>query len=139
VAAALQAQADARLQSRTYVAMARAALRRDDQAGAMSLLGRALNVDPHDPLAAGLIGQIYVVRGQYKQAVRPLELATRAFPRLPHLHAALGKAYRELGDRARAQKALDRARALERERAEESARARASSAKLSKPGRTDRL
>jgi len=79
------------------------------------LLERAIRLSPRDPFIANwytMIGRVNLVQSRTDEAIRWLENALGANPRLPHLHASLASAYALKGETQRAAAELAEARRL---------------------------
>ena len=84
--------------------MARAFREQGEPGRARSLLERALELDRSSVAALFDLGQIAMAEGDFKTAVKRFEEALKLEPRAGVLHYALGVAYRELGQREKAQR-----------------------------------
>lgn len=72
----------------------------------------ALKLNPDFINALGGLATTYIAQGRYEEAVQKLERAVRKEPKLPQLHFELGRAYRGLGDPAKAREEFQRAAQL---------------------------
>jgi len=72
----------------------------------------ALKLSPDFVNALAGLATTYLDQGRYEEAIQKLERAIRKEPKLPQLHFELGKAYRGLGDRARARDEFQKAAQL---------------------------
>ena len=84
------------------------ALRRDDVAGAMSFLGRALALNPRLPLALNTLGVVYARQGDYARAVESWNRAVDVDPRQYDALFNIGLVEGRAGHRAEARAALSR-------------------------------
>jgi len=73
----------------------------------------ALKINPDFVNALGGLGVLYIEQGRYPEAVSRLERAVRKAPKVGQLHFELGRAYRGMGDNARAKAEFSRAAELE--------------------------
>jgi len=99
--------------AQAYLLAGRMFLRRElrEQAGVEAT--KALELDPHLPLAHELLGEVALASGDAASAVKELELERTLDPMNPDIYDRLGDAYVRSGDYAKAQVELNRAVLLE--------------------------
>ena len=87
-------------------------LHRADVPEALTLLVRAESIAPRDPRIEEQLGQVYMQQGDFLEAAKHFELASRLDPLKSNLHFLLGQAYRHLGRGAAAKAEFDAAARL---------------------------
>jgi type IV pilus assembly protein PilF len=92
--------------------MALAYYQKSDYVRAEKYFLEALKLSPDFVNALGGLATTYMAMGRYQEAVQKLERAVRKEAKLPQLHFELGKAYRGIGDHARARDEFQRAAQL---------------------------
>lgn len=92
--------------------MALAYHQKKDYAQAEKHFLEALKLSPDFVNALGGLATTYMAQGRFEEAAQKLERAVRKEPKLAQLHFELGKAYRALGDTAKARDELLRASQL---------------------------
>jgi len=95
--------------AQALVTLAHIASARKDWIGAVELLQRATQVDPHDSVAQLELGRALLAAQRLPEAVRALEQAAKLAPDSAQTLTALGMAYHGVGKRKQARDALQRA------------------------------
>ena len=86
-----------------HMGLARDLYSDDERDGAERELQYVLNANPNDPEANYLMGEVFVSRKQFAEALPLLLKGLHAAPEeLPHVHASLSKVYAEGGELSRA-------------------------------------
>jgi tetratricopeptide (TPR) repeat protein len=86
-----------------HLGLARDLYSDDERDGAERELQYVLNANPNDPEANYLMGEVFVSRKQFAEALPLLLKGLHAAPEeLPHVHASLSKVYAEGGELSRA-------------------------------------
>jgi len=76
-------------------------------ADARATYGRVLEISPGLPAASYALGQIELLTGDPRSAVRHLEEVVAAHPQAGRVHYLLAMAYRQMGDERRARRHMD--------------------------------
>jgi predicted Zn-dependent protease len=99
--------------AQAYLLAGRMFLRRElrEQAGVEAT--KALQLNPHLPLAHELLGEVALAQGDSATAIKELELERTINPMNPEIYDRLGDAFVRSGDYEKAQEALNRAVLLE--------------------------
>jgi Tfp pilus assembly protein PilF len=92
--------------------MALAYFQKGDYVRAEKNFLEALKLSPDFVNALAGLATTYLAQGRYEEAIQKLDRALRKEPKLPHLHYELGRAYRGLGDPARARDEFQKAAQL---------------------------
>jgi Tfp pilus assembly protein PilF len=92
--------------------MALAYYQKGDYVRAEKYFLEALKLSPDFVNALAGLATTYAAQGRYEEAIQKLDRAVRKEPKLPQLHFELGKAYRSLGDPAKARDEFQRAAQL---------------------------
>lgn len=90
----------------TRVHLAEVLLAQDKSPEAEAELRQALEIDPDNPAAQALLGEIALARGDHRLAIELLSAALARVPAANRLHYPLGIAYRELGETDKAREHL---------------------------------
>lgn len=78
-----------------------------DLSGALSLSRHAVEIDPTNPDTHHILGRALLAAGQAKDSAQELVLAERLAPESPVIHFHLALAYRELGRKEDARRAME--------------------------------
>lgn len=85
-----------------------------DTAGALTLLEKAIRLDPRVALAHLDLGIVYASLGRRTEALREMKIAEEQNPNDQNVHWRLGRFYQEMGEKVEAKAEFDKTRNLEK-------------------------
>jgi tetratricopeptide (TPR) repeat protein len=85
-----------------------------DTPGALTLLEKAIRIDPKIPLGHLDLGIVYADLGRKTEALREMKIAEEQNPNDQNVHWRLGRFYQEVGDRVEAKSEFEKTRNLQK-------------------------